>query len=80
MGVDASETGVGAVLSQCFGEKPKLDQAALYFPKLTLAEQIYDFGNTVLLTIKLAVEEWLQWMEGAAHAFVIFIDHNKHIR
>ncbi|KAL0187600.1 hypothetical protein M9458_014699 [Cirrhinus mrigala] len=56
--VDASTTGVGAVLSQAVGEPPILHPCAFYSRKLSPAEQNYDVGNRELLTIKLALEEW----------------------
>ncbi|KAI2663454.1 Transposon Tf2-11 polyprotein [Labeo rohita] len=40
--VDASTTGVGAVLSQAVGEPPLLHPCAFYSPKLSPAEQNYD--------------------------------------
>ena len=48
--VDASNTGVGAVLSQ--------RSAAFYSHRLSPAECNYDIGNKELLAIKLAIEEW----------------------
>ncbi|XP_053499602.1 uncharacterized protein LOC128619445 [Ictalurus furcatus] len=75
--VDASETGVGAILSQRFGEKPKLHLVAFFSRKLSPAERNYDVGNRELLAIKLALEEWRHWLEGATHQFVIFTDHKN---
>lgn len=75
--VDASETGVGHILSQYFGEKPKLHPVAYYSKKLTPAEQSYDIGNRELLTIKLALVEWHHWLEGAVHPFTIFTNHKN---
>lgn len=43
--VDALETGVGVVLSQNFGDKPKLHLVAFYSKKLSTSEQNYDIGN-----------------------------------
>ncbi len=65
--VDASTTGVGAVLSQQFGESPRLQPCAYYSKKLTPVEQNYDIGNRELLAIKLALEVWRHWpLNGAA--------------
>lgn len=44
MEVDASETGMGAVLSQRFEEKPKLHPVAFFSKKLSPAEHNY-IGN-----------------------------------
>lgn len=37
--VDALESGIEAVLSQCFGKRPKLHPVAFFSRKLTPAEQ-----------------------------------------
>lgn len=70
--VDASEKGLGAILSQCLGEKPKLHPVAYYWKKLTPAEQNCDIGNRELLAVKLALEEWCHWLEGAIQPFYYF--------
>lgn len=57
--VDASTTGVGAILSQQQGTPPRLHPCAF-----SLAEQNYNIGNRELFTIKLALEEWRHWLEG----------------
>ncbi len=75
--VDASTTGAGAVLSQLFGEPPRLQPCAYYSKKLTPAEQNYDIGNRELLAIKLALEEWRHWLEGANHPFTVITDHKN---
>lgn len=77
MEVDASEVGVGAILSQRFGESPKLHPVAFFSRKLSPAERNYDVGNREHLAIKLALEEWRHWLEGAVHPFVIFMDHKN---
>ncbi|KAI2666521.1 Transposon Tf2-9 polyprotein [Labeo rohita] len=74
--VDASTTGVGAVLSQAVGE-PSLHPCAYFSRKLSMAEQNYDVGNRELLAIKLALEEWHHWLEGSVHQFTIFTDHKN---
>lgn len=43
--VDVSETGVSAVLSQRFGDKPKLHPVTWFSKKLSSAERNYDVGN-----------------------------------
>lgn len=55
--VDTSESGVGALLSQCFGERSKLHPVAFFSRKPRPAEQNYDIGNWELFTVKLALEE-----------------------
>ncbi|KAL0168185.1 hypothetical protein M9458_036407, partial [Cirrhinus mrigala] len=75
--VDASTIGVGAVLSQAVVEPPVLHPCAAFSRKLTPAEQNYDIGNRELLAIKLALEEWHHWLEGAAYPFTIITDHKN---
>ncbi|KAK3526102.1 hypothetical protein QTP70_015427 [Hemibagrus guttatus] len=66
--VDASSTGIGAVLSQQHGKPGKLHPCAFYSRKLMAAEANYDIGNRELLSIKVALEEWRHWLEGARWA------------
>ncbi len=75
--VDASTTGVGAVLSQQQGTPPKLHPCAFFSRKLSPAERNYDIGNRELLAIKLALEEWRHWLEGSAQAFLVLTDHKN---
>ncbi|KAK3542222.1 hypothetical protein QTP86_018469 [Hemibagrus guttatus] len=75
--VDASTTGVGAVLSQQQGNPRKLHPCAFFSRKLNLAEVNYDIGNRELLAIKFALEEWRPWLEGAKHPFMVLTDHKK---
>ncbi|KAK3556910.1 hypothetical protein QTP70_022409 [Hemibagrus guttatus] len=67
--VDASSSGLRAVLSQRHGKPGKLHPCAYYARKLTAAEANYDVGNRELLAIKAALEEWRHWLEGARHPF-----------
>ncbi|KAL0190943.1 hypothetical protein M9458_013641, partial [Cirrhinus mrigala] len=75
--VDASSTGVGAVLSQRQGQPLKTFPCAYFSHKLSPAERNYDVGNRELLAIKLALEEWRHWLEGARHPFTILTDHRN---
>lgn len=77
MEVDASNTGVGAVLSQRQGNPEKMYPCAFFSRKLTPDEQNYDVGNRELLAMKLALEEWRHWLEGANQSFVILTDHKN---
>ena len=63
--VDASDSGVGAVLSQVFDNKKH--PCAFFSRRLSPAEQNYDIGYRELLTVKLALEEWRHLLEGAEH-------------
>ncbi|KAK3560881.1 hypothetical protein QTP86_022913 [Hemibagrus guttatus] len=75
--VDASSSGLGAVLSQRHGEPGNLHPCAYYSRKLTAAEANYDVGNRELLAIKAALEEWHHWLEGARHPFQVLTDHRN---
>ncbi|KAL0195268.1 hypothetical protein M9458_008840, partial [Cirrhinus mrigala] len=75
--VDTSTTGVGAVLSQAAGESSLLHPCAYFSRKLSPGEQNYDIGNRELLAIKLALEEWRHWLEGARHPITIITDHKN---
>ncbi|KAK3512875.1 hypothetical protein QTP70_028941, partial [Hemibagrus guttatus] len=75
--VDASSSGLGAILSQRHGEPGKLHPCAYYSRKLTAAEANYDVGNRELLAIKAVLEEWRHWMEGARHPFQVLTDHRN---
>ncbi|KAK3523863.1 hypothetical protein QTP70_010507 [Hemibagrus guttatus] len=69
--VDASDSGIGAVLSQRHGQPGKLFPCAYFSRKLTNAERNYDVGNKELLAMKAAIEEWRHWLEGSTHPFQI---------
>jgi len=75
--VDASTTGVGVVLSQQQGNPSRLHPCAFFSRKLNPVEVNYDIGNRELLTIKLALEEWRHWLEGAKHPFLVLTDHKN---
>ncbi|XP_031679718.1 uncharacterized protein LOC116374078 [Oncorhynchus kisutch] len=45
--------------------------------KLSPAERKYDIGDRDLLAVKLALEEWRHWLEGAKEPFVILTDHRN---
>ncbi|KAK3521377.1 hypothetical protein QTP70_004115 [Hemibagrus guttatus] len=75
--VDASTTGVGAVLSQQQGNPSRLHPCAFFSRKLIPAERNYDIGNRELLAVKLALEEWRHWLEGAKHPFTVLTDHKN---
>ena len=55
--VDASSTGVGAVLSQR-SEDGKMHPCDFLSWRLSPAERNYDVGNRELLAVKIALEEW----------------------
>lgn len=74
---DASDTGVGAVLSQRSPSNNKVHPCAFLSCRLSQAEKNYDVGNRELLAVKLALEEWRQWLEGTETPFLIWTDHKN---
>jgi hypothetical protein len=74
---DASDTGVGAVLSQHSPSDHKLHPCAFFSRRLSPPERNYDVGNRKLLAVKLALEEWRHWLEGAALPFIVWTDHRN---
>ena len=75
--VDASDTGVGAVLSQTAGSNNILHPCAFFSRRLSPAERNYDVGNRELLGVKLALEEWRHWLEGSKQSFLVWTDHKN---
>ena len=74
---DASETGVGAILSQRSPLDNKMHPCAFFSHKLDPPERNYDVGNRELLAVVLALEEWRHWLEGAEHPFIVWTDHRN---
>ncbi|KAF7658987.1 hypothetical protein LDENG_00005130 [Lucifuga dentata] len=75
--VDALDVGVGAVLSQHSPVDHEVHPCAYFSHKLLPAEKNYDIGNWELLAVKLALEEWRHWLEGAVQPFLIWTDHKN---
>lgn len=63
--MDASDVGIGAVLSQCTSKDNKLHPYAFPSHKLSPAEKNYDVGKREVMEVKVALEEWRHWLEGA---------------
>lgn len=63
MEVDASDSGVGPVLSQREESSGKLKPFAFFSGKLSPAECNYDMSKRELLAINLALEEWHHRLE-----------------
>ncbi|XP_054620630.1 uncharacterized protein LOC129173605 [Dunckerocampus dactyliophorus] len=74
---DASDSGVGAVLSQHSTIDQKLHPCAFFSRCLSPAERNYDIGNRELLAVILALQEWRHWLEGATQPFTIYTDHQN---
>ena len=72
--VDASDVGLGAVLSQRSEEDQLIHPVAFLSRRFTPAERNYDVGNRELLAVHAALEEWRHWLEGAQHPILIWTD------
>ncbi|KAL0191918.1 hypothetical protein M9458_010214, partial [Cirrhinus mrigala] len=75
--VDASEEGVGAVLSQRSSSDDRVHPCVFFSHRLSPAERNYDIGNRELLAIKLALEEWRHWLERSGVPFIVWTDHKN---
>ncbi len=75
--VDTYDVGVGAVPSQLSVSDNKLHPCAYLSRKLSPSERKYDIGNRELLAIKVALEEWRHWLEGAEQPFIVWTDHKN---
>ncbi|KAI2647590.1 Transposon Tf2-6 polyprotein [Labeo rohita] len=75
--VDASNVGVGAVLSQRSPLDNRIHPCTFFSHRLSPAERNYDVGNRELLAIRLALGEWRHWLEGAALPFLVWTDHRN---
>lgn len=70
---DASNSGVGAVLSQ--QREGKLHPCAFFSRSLSPAERNYYVGDRELLAIKLAL--WRHWLQGNTQPFIVWTDHKN---
>lgn len=75
--VDASEVGVGAILSQRSSSDGRIHPCAFFSHRLTPSERNYDIGNRELLAVRLALGEWRHWLEGSGVPFVVWTDHKN---
>ncbi|KAI2649275.1 Transposon Tf2-6 polyprotein [Labeo rohita] len=74
--VDASDVGVGAVLSQR-GPDEKLHPCSFFSRKFNSTQQRYGVGDRELLAIKWALEEWRHWLQGGGDPFTVWTDHQN---
>lgn len=69
--VDASDLGVGAVLSQRAPKDNCIHPCTFFSLCFSSAEQKCVISEWELLEVKLALEEWHPWLEGAEQPFNI---------
>ncbi|XP_061892869.1 uncharacterized protein LOC133642597 [Entelurus aequoreus] len=62
--VDASDSVIGALLSQRSCVDKWLHPCAFFSRRLSLEERNYDAGNRELLAVHEALTEWRHWLEG----------------
>ncbi|KAI2646182.1 Transposon Tf2-9 polyprotein [Labeo rohita] len=74
--VDASDVGVGAILSQR-GPDKKLHPCIFFSRKFNSTQQRYGVGDRELLAIKWALEEWHHWLQGGGDPFTVWTDHQN---
>ena len=55
----------------------KFHPCAFYWHRLTPIEENYDVSNREFLAVKLALEEWRHWLEGASVPFLVWTDHKN---
>ena len=72
---DASNFAVGAILSQEFDGH--LHPIAFISTSLTKSQRNYPIYDKELLAIKVALEGWRHYLEGARHQFIIYTDHKN---
>lgn len=75
--VDASETGVGALLSQRPTSESAMHPCGYFSKKLSPAECNYEIGDRELLAIILALKEWRHLLEGTTVPVLILTDHKN---
>ncbi len=75
MELDASKVGVRAVLSQRSSSDEKIHPCAFFFSPFN--SHWNGIRNRELLAVKLALEEWHHWLEGAGFPFIVWTDHKN---
>lgn len=75
--VDASSESIGAVLSQRSAKDNRMHPCVYLSRKLSPAEKNYDVRNKELLAVKVALEEWRHWLEGAEQPFLVCMDNKN---
>lgn len=71
----SSDLWVELVLSQPSSKDGKLHPCAFWCRKLSTAQQNYAVGDQDLLTIKVTLEEYRHWLEGAEQPFLVWTNH-----
>uniref|UniRef100_A0A8C6NUN6 Gypsy retrotransposon integrase-like protein 1 n=1 Tax=Nothobranchius furzeri TaxID=105023 RepID=A0A8C6NUN6_NOTFU len=64
-------------LEQSSPRHPRSTTCAFFSRRLTPTESRCDVGDSALLAVKLALEEWRHWLEGAELPFIIWTDYKN---
>ncbi|KAK3516296.1 hypothetical protein QTP70_009418 [Hemibagrus guttatus] len=75
--MDASDLGVGAVLSLKAPKDNGFHSCTFFTHHLSPAKQKYAIVERELLSVKLALEEWCHWLEDAEQPFIVWTDHRN---
>lgn len=78
MEVEASDNGVGAVLSQWNLFEQKLYVCSVLGWQFVLLEVNYDVVNRELIAVVLTQKKWRQCLEESNRVFIVWTDH-KHL-
>lgn len=65
------------IVSQHHGASPKLFPCSYFSCKLCTTKRNYDIRDQKLLAMKVAFEEWCDWLEWAKHPFLVLTDHRN---
>lgn len=74
----ASIEGIVAVLSLRSETDGKMHHRTFVSCQLSSAEKNYHAGIRELLVVKVALEEWRNWLESVKHPFIVWTDHKNH--
>lgn len=59
------------------GDKNKVHPCAYMSHRLNPTERNNNVGNRELLAVRMALEEWRHWLEGAEHPFIVWTDYKN---
>ena len=74
--MDATDTGVGAILSQRASDN-KGHSCVFFSCHLIPAEKNYAIGDCELLELKLPLEGWRHLLDGSMLPFIVWMDHKN---
>lgn len=75
--VDASDIGIGGILSQLSIPEQKCHPCVYFSHSLFPSKCKYNVWNYKLFDIKQSLEEWKHRLEGLEYPFIVWTDHKK---